>query len=48
MYYERQQIPIKIFILSRMAASNAPAKKYIYIYKYNEAHKKSLLHNTPW
>lgn len=35
MYYERQQIPIEIFILSHMAACNTLAKK-----KYNEAYKK--------
>lgn len=29
MYYERQQIPIEIFILSHMAACNTLAKKSI-------------------
>lgn len=55
MYYERQQIPIKIFILSHMAACNRLAKKSIMRHiKKSAAQQSSVilknefqsLHNT--
>lgn len=55
MYYERQQIPIKTFILSHMAACNTLAKKNIMRHIKKSAAQQSLvilknecqsLHNT--
>lgn len=55
MYYERQQIPIKIFVLSHMAACNTLAKKSIMRHIKKSAAQHSLvilknecqsLHNT--